>query len=145
MEHGFTYEKTLATAERVSWKLDDVIGGDKRLDFGKPFLPEALARVGDLDFLSATEQRQLNQIRGHNYLYLFGVVEEFILPFVMDQVRTELQGDDVKVRAMLQFAAEEAKHIQLFKRFRQEFVAGFGFDCPVIGPAQEIARHVLSH
>src|SRR5207342_2153493 len=111
MEHGFTYEKTLATSERISWKLDDVIGGDKRLDFGKPFLPEALARVEALDFLSSDERRMLNQIRGHNYLYLFGAVEEFILPFVMDQVRPQLQGDDdFKVRAMLEFAAEEAKH-----------------------------------
>ena len=38
---------------RSSWRLEDVIGADKQLDFGKPFMPESLARVAGLDFLSA--------------------------------------------------------------------------------------------
>ncbi len=46
---------------------------------------------------------------------------------------------------MLRFAGEEAKHIQLFKRFREEFNRGFGFECAVIGPPHELARAVLSH
>lgn len=122
-----------------------MIGGDKRLDFEKPFMPESLARSEALDFLTPDERKVLNQIRGHNYLYLFGAVEEFILPFVMDHVRPQLNGDDYQVRAMLQFATEEAKHIHLFKRFREEFQKGFGTDCEVIGPPREIAREVLSH
>jgi hypothetical protein len=145
MEHGYTYEGALAASQRAEWKLEDVIGGDKRLDFGKPFMPESLARVESLDFLTAGERQVLNQIRGHNYLYLFGAVEEFILPFLMDHVRPQLHGDDYKVRALLQFAAEEAKHIHLFKRFRDEFRNGFGVDCDVIGPPHEIAREVLAH
>jgi hypothetical protein len=72
-------------------------------------------------------------------------VEEFILPFVLDHARPHLHGDDYRVRAFLQFASEEAKHIQLFKRFREEFEAGFGHACEVIGPPQEIARRVLAH
>jgi hypothetical protein len=145
MEHGYTYEATLAASQRVSWRIEDVIGGDKRLDFDKPFMPESLARTEALDFLTPEERKVFNQIRGHNYLYLFGAVEEFILPFVMDHVRPQLNGDDYQVRAMLQFATEEAKHIHLFKRFREEFQKGFGTDCEVIGPPREIAREVLSH
>jgi hypothetical protein len=87
----------------------------------------------------------LNQIRGNEYLYIFGLVEEFILPFVLDHARPHLHGNDYRVRALLQFASEEAKHIQLFKRFREEFEAGFGNPCEVIGPPQEIARAVLAH
>ena len=121
MEHRYTYEATLAASQRVSWRVEDVIGGDKRLDFEKPFMPESLARSEALDFLTPDERKVLNQIRGHNYLYLFGAVEEFILPFAMDHVRPQLNGDDYQVRAMLQFATEEAKHIHLFKRFREEF------------------------
>ncbi len=145
MEHGYTYEATLAASQRVSWRIEDVIGGDKGLDFDKPFMPESLARTEALDFLTPDERKVFNQIRGHNYLYLFGAVEEFILPFVMDHVRPQLNGDDYQVRAMLQFATEEAKHIHLFKCFREEFQKGFGTDCEVIGPPREIAREVLSH
>ena len=41
------------------------------------------------------------------------------------------------MRALLRFAGEEAKHIQLFKRFREEFERGFGHDCDVIGPPED--------
>jgi len=145
MEPAYSYEATLAASQRVNWRIEDIIGGDKQLDFTKPFLPETLARVEALGFLTADEKLALNQIRGHNYLYLFGLVEEFILPFVLDHARPQLHGDDYRARAFLQFASEEAKHIHLFKRFRAEFQDGFGTDCPVIGPPEEIARAVLSH
>jgi hypothetical protein len=125
--------------------VEDIIGGDKKLDFSKPFMPESLAQVKQLSFLTPEEQRTLNQIRGHEYLSMFGLVEEFILPYVVDHARQQLSGDDYRVRALLQFAGEEAKHIHLFKRFRQEFEEGFGSKCDFIGPAEDIKRFVLSH
>src|SRR5215510_11639587 len=141
----YSYRATLATARKVNWRIEDIIGGDKRLDFSKPFMPESLARVEPLDFLSSDEKRTLNQIRGAAYLGIFGLVEEFILPFVLDHARPQLQGDDYRVRALLQFAGEEAKHIHLFKRFREEFKRGFGHDCAVIGPPEAISQAVLAH
>jgi hypothetical protein len=141
----YTYEGALATAQRVNWKIDDIIGGDKRLDFANPFLPESLAGVKKLDFLSPDEQLTLNHIRGLGYLVMFGLVEEFILPFVLDHARPRLAGDDYRTRALLQFASEEAKHIQLFKRFREDFEAGFGHRCQVIGPPEAVAAKVLSY
>jgi hypothetical protein len=145
MQHNYSYESALATSERIGWKVDDIIGGDKRLDFSKPFMPESLAQVKKLSFLTPEEQRTLNQIRGHEYLAMFGLVEEFILPYVVEHARPQLSGDDYRVRALLQFAGEEAKHIHLFKRFRQEFEEGFGSKCNFIGPAEDIKRFVLSH
>lgn len=141
----YDYRETIAQSQRVNWNIEDIIGGDKRLDFSKPFMPESLARVNDLSFLNADEKRILNQIRGHSYLCIFGLVEEFILPFVLDHVRPSLDEDDYRVRAFLQFASEEAKHIQLFKRFREEFQNNFGSECSVIGPPREVAEAVLSH
>jgi hypothetical protein len=141
----YTYEGALAAAQRVNWKIDDIIGDGKRLDFTKPFMPESLAGVHKLDFLSEDEQRILNQIRGLGYLVMFGLVEEFILPFVLDHARPRLAGNDYRTRALIQFASEEAKHIQLFKRFREEFDAGFGHHCEVIGPPKAVADKVLSH
>jgi len=145
METQYSYAATLAASEKVNWRVEDIIGGDKRLDFTRPFLPESLARVAALTFLTPDEQRVVNQIRGHGYLYTFGMVEEFILPFVLDHARSYLRGDDYRVRALLRFAGEEAKHIHLFKLFREDFLAGFGSDCEVIGPAEDVARAVLSH
>ncbi|HJU61088.1 MAG TPA: hypothetical protein VJ864_03520 [Candidatus Binatia bacterium] len=145
MQHNYSYQSALAASERIGWRVDDIIGGDKQLDFNKPFMPESLAQVKQLSFLSPEEQLTLNQIRGHEYLAMFGLVEEFILPYVVNHARSELSGDDYRVRALLQFAGEEAKHIHLFKRFREEFEEGFGSKCDFIGPAEDIKRFVLSH
>jgi hypothetical protein len=145
MSQPYTYQSALATAESLRWRVEDLIGGDKRLDFTKPFMPESLARVEQLSFLTLDEKRALNQIRGNAYLCIFGLVEEFILPYVLDQARPQLQPDDYRTRALLQFASEEAKHIHLFKRFREDFVRGFGTACAVIGPSEEIAKVVLTH
>jgi hypothetical protein len=95
----YSYAGALAAAQKVNWTIDDVIGGDKRLDFGKPFMPEPLAGVRALDFLSPDERRTLNHIRGLGYLVMFGLVEEFILPFVLDHARPRLAGDDLRTRS----------------------------------------------
>src|SRR5262245_10904631 len=142
---NYTYQAALEASEKINWRIEDIIGGDKRLDFTRPFMPEALARTEELDFLTPFERLKLNQIRGHAYLSIFGLVEEFILPFVLDHARPSLRKDDLQTRAFLNFAGEEAKHIHLFKRFRDEFKKDFGVDCAVIGPPEAIAKAVLSH
>ena len=145
MQSNYSYQSALAASERIGWKVEDLIGGEKKLDFTKRFMPESLAQVEQLSFLTPEEKLTLNQIRGHEYLSMFGLVEEFILPYVVDHARPQLSGDDYRVRALLQFAGEEAKHIHLFKRFRQEFEEGFGSKCDFIGPAEDVSRFVLSH
>lgn len=141
----YDYRDTIVASQKVNWRIEDIIGGDKKLDFSKPFMPESLARVQGLTFLNDDEKRILNQIRGHAYLAIFGLAEEFILPFVIDHVRPSLADDDYRVRAFLQFASEEAKHIQLFKMFSSEFQANFATECKVIGPPSEIAAAILAH
>lgn len=145
MTFQFNFKDTLAASERVHWRVEDLIGGDKALDFSRPFLPEVFARTNGLEFLSAHERMVLNQLRGHNYLYLFGLVEEFILPFVLDHARPQLVGDMYRLRAFLQFATEEAKHIHLFQCFRQDFLDRFGTNVEVIGPPEAIAQAVLAN
>src|SRR5215203_6744287 len=145
MLNRYTYQAALAASESIHWRVEDIIGGEKHLDFTRPFMPESLAGTEPLTFLSREEKRILNQIRGNAYLCIFGLVEEFILPFVLDHARPQLRGDDYRVRALLKFASEEAKHIQLFKRFRMEFEDGFGTLCNVIGPPETIAAAILTH
>ena len=142
---AYGYKETIVASQKVNWQIEDIIGGDRRLDFSNRFLPEPLARVEKLSFLDEGEKKVLNQIRAHAYLCIFGLVEEFILPFVLDHVRPSLDQDDYRVRAFLQFAGEEAKHIQLFKLFSADFRQSFGTECEVIGPAADVAREVLRH
>ena len=145
MYHDFTYQATLASSLRGAWALDDVLREDQELDFSMNFMPESLARTGQLTSLSADEQRLLNQIAAHEYLGIFGIVEEFILPFLFDHARPALNGDDWRVRAIINFASEEAKHIHLFRRFHQAFKRGFPVECQMIGPSEAIGQKVLSH
>jgi hypothetical protein len=145
MYHAFNFSDVLASSVKAAWQVEDVLPPDAKLDFGRRFMPETLARTDEIDFLSDDEKRVLNQVRGHEYLTIFGLVEEFILPFVLDHARPQLNGDDHRVRALLNFAGEEAKHIHLFKLFHHRFTEGFGTPCEAIGPAEAIAAEVLRH
>ena len=145
MYHDFNYEATLASSLRAQWQLDDVLREDQELDFSRNFMPESLARTKAVAGLNAFEQRVLNQISAHQYLSIFGIVEEFLLPFVLDHARPELSGDDWRVRALLNFAGEEAKHIHLFKRYTAAFKRGFPVECEVIGPSEAIGAEILRH
>lgn len=145
MYHDFNYEATLASSLRAAWQLDDVLREEQELDFSRNFMPESLARTAAVESLSPEQQRVLNQISAHQYLAIFGVVEEFILPFLLDHARPVLRDDDYRVRALLNFASEEAKHIHLFKRFHEAFKRGFPVKCEVIGPSEAIGAEILRH
>ena len=145
IRHNYDYGTTYRQALRINWKIEDIIGGDKTLDFQQPFLPETWVDATTLDFLSETEQLTVNHIRSHSYLYLFGLVEEYILPFLVDHTRTRIhKAEQEEIRALLHFAEEESKHIELFQCFGSEFHAGFGRTCEVIGPPDAIAKAILS-
>ena len=145
MHHNFNFKDVLAISSRPGWAIEDILPPGARLDYGRRFMPENLARTASIPFLTEQEAKVLNQIRGHEYLALFGLVEEFVLPFVLDHARPQLSGDDHRVRALLQFAGEEAKHIHLFRQFHRLFTDSFDTECALIGPAEAIAAEVLRH
>jgi hypothetical protein len=144
IRHGYSYEAALHDSLKVNWRVEDVIGeGD--FDFTRPFLPDALAGISATPHLDAADRLTLNHIRGRTYLYLFGFVEEFILPFVVEASREAVHGDSPRVRALLGFAQEEAKHIDLFRRFSEAYDRKFATPIDLIGPAEDVARAVLAH
>jgi hypothetical protein len=143
--HSYSYEAVLADSHKINWKVEDLIGGDKRLDFSRPFMPERLAGVSGIQCLNPREKRLLNQIRGNSYLYLFSFVEEFILPFALGQAKDAVHGDPLESHALTVLAEEEAKHIHLFKSFAKAFKEGFNTHCDVIGPASEVSKAILAH
>lgn len=145
INHAYSYENTLNDSLKIHWNVDDLIGGNKTLDFSRAFLPDSLARTHRIEALSPKERLVLNHIRGATYLHLFGLVEEFILPFAIDRAKDHYGEDKLRTRALLGFAEEEAKHQQLFERFASEFAKGFNTPIEFIGPASAIAEKVLSH
>ena len=64
----FDYRESILTSQRVNWRIEDIIGGEKTLDFSKPFMPESLARIDQISFLSDDEKLVLNHIRANAYL-----------------------------------------------------------------------------
>jgi hypothetical protein len=75
---------------------------------------------------------------------MFGLVEECILPFV-DMAIAHDDGEPHRAPALQQFAEEEKKHMELFRRFRREFTQGFGSECGFIGPPEAVRDAFLAH
>ena len=96
------YAKCIEVSKRIRWDIDrDVIRG-RRLDFALKFLPDAISKVHELDFLGADERRRLSQIQGRTYANMFGLVERFISAKMLE--------------ALVRFTDEELKHQELFRR-----------------------------
>lgn len=139
------YERLLQISQRVNWRVEDIIGADRPMDFSRPFLPESFARVAGLSFLTPAEQLKLNQIRGYGYLAMFELVERCILPLIEEVAPSHPGQDPHRTPALKQFAAEEAKHIALFVKFREAFTEGFDTECGFIGPAEDIGAAIRAH
>jgi hypothetical protein len=140
-----SYQHLLDTSRRVNWRLEDLVGEGRRLDFTRPFLPETFAQTQPLGFLSPAEKLKLNQIRARGYLALFELVEAFIVPFISEQADDGAAAEPFRAQALRQFAGEEEKHRKMFSTVLREFDAKFGTECGLIGPAEDICRAILGH
>jgi hypothetical protein len=140
-----SYQHLLETSRRVNWRLEDLLGEGRRLDFTRPFLPETFAQTEPLKFLNPAEKLKLNQIRARGYLALFELVEAFVVPFISGQSNDGTQAEPFRAPALRHFVDEEQKHRELFSAVLGEFDAEFGTPCGLIGPADEICRTILSH
>ncbi len=125
------YARCIEVSRRVRFDIDrDVIRG-RRFDFSRKFLPDGISRVNELEFLAAGERRLLSQIQGRTYANMFGLVERFIGPKILDVSRDHWLGDQVKFEALVRFTDEELKHQELFRRIErlaaEDMPAGYGF------------------
>lgn len=114
-------------------------------DFTRPFLPDCLARAADEPLLRPHEALLLNQIRGHGYLAVFSLLEEFILPSVLAHLQGGATANLGRAHALLVLAGEEARRLASFRRLRARFAGAFGTACEAIGPADAVRREVLAH
>jgi hypothetical protein len=137
------YAKCIEASKRTRWDIDrDVIRG-RQFDFTRKFLPDGLSKVNELEFLSADERRLLSQIQGRTYANMFGLVERFIGPKMLEVSRDHWLGDQVKFEALVRFTDEELKHQELFRRIErlaaEDMPEGYGF----LPQPNEVATAVL--
>ncbi len=126
------YAKCVQVSKRVRFDIErDVIRG-RKFDFGKKFLPDGLSKIGQLDFLSTDEKRQVSQIQGRTYANMFGLVERFIGPKITDISRDHWLGDQTAYEALVRFTDEELKHQEMFRRIdalcAEGMPAGYRFE-----------------
>jgi len=137
------YAKCVEVSKRVRFDIDrDVIRG-RKFDFSKKFLPDALSHVGGLDFLTVEERRFLSQIQGRTYANMFGLVERFIGPKILEVSREHWLGDQTAFEALVRFTDEELKHQELFRRIErlaaEQMPHGYSF----VPQPNEVAAAVL--
>jgi hypothetical protein len=145
MTIAYTYQSILKDALKINWRVEDLIGGDKQLDFSKPFLPESMVCTQEITCLNTWEKLLLNQIRGNSYLYLFFLFEQYVIPMILDQISKKGFADLYALQALLCFAEEESKHVRLFQQFAVEFQRGFGSPCRTLGQVSIITQTILNH
>ncbi|HEY1559964.1 MAG TPA: hypothetical protein VGF71_03645 [Caulobacteraceae bacterium] len=145
MSEQLTYQSLLEASRRANWRIADIIGGNKKLDFTKCFLPETYVRAGSLEFLNPGERLLLNHIRSRGYLAMFELLEQVIVPFMSDQARDAPDAESFRAPALRNLVREENKHRELFRRFLAEFDQSFGVECGLIGPAPDIVAAFLAH
>jgi len=110
------YARVIEVSKRVRWEIErDVVRG-RRFDYAKRFMPDGLSLVNELAFLSPAQRRQMSQVQGRTYAYVFGLVERFISAKVLDISREHWFGDQVALEAIVRMSDEEIKHQELFRR-----------------------------
>lgn len=139
---SYTYAECLGNSVKNAWSVDDCFQG-RDFDFTKRFLPDRIAGVNGITCLNDVEKLKLNQIRGNSYCHIFAFVEEYIIPMVMDHAREHVYGDETRLRYLLRFAEEEAKHQAMLTRAMEHFEVGFGVSCGAISGREDVARVVL--
>lgn len=145
LDFNYDYQQCVANSEKISWKLDEVIPKDTKLDFTKTFLPSGLFYSDSLNFLNNDEKLKLNQIMGNSYLNLFHFVEEYIIAETIEHAQGEMfSGNSSNMRALLRFSDEEIKHQLLFERYRELFQLNFGSVPKVLEGAVQVAGIILS-
>jgi hypothetical protein len=137
------YAKCIEVSKRIRWDIDKDVIRARKLDFTQKFLPDGLSKLGMLESLTQGEKRLASQIQGRTYANMFGLVERFIAPKVLEVSRQHWLGDQTAFEALVRFTDEELKHQEMFRRMErlaaEGMPAGYGF----LPQPNEVAAAVL--
>jgi hypothetical protein len=137
------YARCVEISKRIRWDIDqDVIRG-RKFDFDQKFLPDALSKVDQIEFLNSDQQRLLSQIQGRTYANIFGLVERFISAKILEVSKDHWFGDQVALESLIRFTDEELKHQELFRRIEQLCAEGMPEGYSFKPDPNEVAAVVL--
>ena len=138
-----SYARCIEVSKRVRFEIDrDVIRG-RQFDFAHKFLPDGLSRADRLLFLSAAERRLVSQIQGRTYANMFGLVERFIGPKMLQAAADHWLGDQAALEALVRFTDEELKHQEMFRRVERMSAAGMAGGYSFLPQPNDVAGVVL--
>ncbi len=139
----YTYEKCLENSYKVNWRIEDVVGG-RAFDPARRWLPSRLSGADAISCLNDDEKRQLTHVEMGAYAHLFGFVEEFIAPTISGLAQDFAVDERAGFDALTNFAAEEVKHMNLFRQVRALVDETVGFPLELIGGERDVAHVVMS-
>lgn len=139
----YTYGECLEKSYRVNWKISDVVEG-RQFDTARPWLPAQLSGAPGLSCLTEAEKIKLSHVEMGAYAHIFGYVEEFIAPKMVTLARDFQIDNREAFDALTNFAAEEVKHMNLFREVRARVDEAVGFPLALLPGAKDVARAVLS-
>jgi hypothetical protein len=138
------YARCVEISKRIRWDIDaDVIRG-RKFDFGQKFLPDALSKVDQIEFLNSDQKKLLSQVQGRTYANIFGLVERFISAKILEVSRDHWFGDQVALESLVRFTDEELKHQELFRRIEKLCAEGMPEGYSFKPDPNEVAAVVLS-
>jgi hypothetical protein len=139
----YSYADCLQKSHRVNWRIGDVLGG-RHFDATRRWLPARLSGADRIASLAPAEKLKLTQVEMGAYAHLFGYVEEFIAPTMVNLAQHVELTDREGFEALTNFAAEEVKHMMLFREVRDGVDATLGFSLALLPDARQVARAVVS-
>ena len=140
---AYSYADCLQNSYRVNWRIADVVGG-RHFDGARRWLPARLSGADRIGCLSPSEKVKLTHVEMGAYAHLFGFVEEFIAPKMLTLARDFEIDQREAFDALTNFAAEEVKHMNLFREVRGCVDTTLGFSLALLPGAPEVARVVLA-
>jgi hypothetical protein len=138
----YSYAECLEHSYQVNWKISDVIGG-RHFDATRRWLPLRLSGAARVSCLTPAEKVKLTQVEMGAYAHLFAFVEEFIAPTMVRLARDVAVDGREAFDALTNFAAEEVKHMTLFREIRACVDGTVGFPLALLSGAPTVARAVL--
>lgn len=142
MNSNYSYGDCLKNSYRVNWRIGEVIGG-RHFDTGRRWLPSRLSGAARIGCLTPDEKLVLNHVEMGAYAHLFGYVEEFIAPRMVRLAQDFALDDREAFDALTNFAAEEVKHMTLFREVRAAVDDAVGTPLALLPGARDVARVVL--
>jgi hypothetical protein len=138
------YAKCVEVSKRIRWDIErDVIRG-RKFDVSKKYLPDGLSMAPSLEFLGKDEKRLVSQIQGRTYANIFGLVERYIGPKMLEISKDHWLGDQVALEALVRFTDEELKHQELFRRIEAMIAPAMPAGYTFLPEPNAVASAVLS-